>query len=105
RACSILEKAKEEGGFAECYEFSDSYEIALAKHIAQFPYVIEKVVVELRPQPAELLPYLYIIISLVSLPLFKLIIKYQIKIILLLFLYAKCFFCRKDNTYFFLIYQ
>ena len=49
RACSILEKAKEEGGFAECYEFSDSYEIALAKHIAQFPYVIEKVVVELRP--------------------------------------------------------
>ncbi|HJK10071.1 MAG TPA: arginine--tRNA ligase, partial [Methanocorpusculum sp.] len=49
RACSILEKAKAEGGFAENYTFTDPYEIALAKHLAQFPYVIEKVVVELRP--------------------------------------------------------
>ncbi|MDO5844512.1 MAG: arginine--tRNA ligase [Methanocorpusculum sp.] len=49
RACSILEKAKSEGGFKEAYEFSDSYEIALAKHIALFPSIIEKVVVELRP--------------------------------------------------------
>ncbi|HJJ99432.1 MAG TPA: arginine--tRNA ligase [Methanocorpusculum sp.] len=49
RACSILEKAKVDGGFAENYSFSDPYEIALAKHIAQFPYVIERVVVELRP--------------------------------------------------------
>lgn len=49
RACSILEKAKAEGGFAESYSFSDPYEIVLAKHIAQFPYVIEKVVLELRP--------------------------------------------------------
>ncbi len=49
RACSILEKAKAEGGFAESYSYSDPYEIALAKHIAQFPYVIEKVVTELRP--------------------------------------------------------
>jgi arginyl-tRNA synthetase len=49
RACSIMEKAKAEGGFAECYEYSDPYELALAKHIARFPYVLEKVVVELRP--------------------------------------------------------
>ncbi|MDU9375553.1 Arginine--tRNA ligase [Methanocorpusculaceae archaeon Sp1] len=49
RACSILEKAKAEGGFAENYSYTDSYEIALAKHIAHFPYVIEKVVMELRP--------------------------------------------------------
>ncbi|MDR3101895.1 MAG: arginine--tRNA ligase [Methanocalculaceae archaeon] len=49
RACSILEKAKEEGSFAENYTFSDPYELALAKHIARFPYVIEMVVVELRP--------------------------------------------------------
>ncbi len=49
RACSIMEKAKAEGGFAECYEYSDPYELALAKHIAQFPYVLEKVVAELRP--------------------------------------------------------
>lgn len=49
RACSILEKAKLCGGFSECYEFSDEYETALAKHIAQFPYIIEKVVSELRP--------------------------------------------------------
>lgn len=49
RACSILEKAKQEGGFAANYEYTDSYEIALAKHIARFPYVIGKVVDELRP--------------------------------------------------------
>ncbi len=49
RACSILEKAKEEGGFSECFEYADEHEIALAKHIAQFPAIVEKVVVELRP--------------------------------------------------------
>lgn len=49
RACSILEKAKAEGGFVESYVFSDSYEIMLAKHLARFPYVIEMVVAELRP--------------------------------------------------------
>ncbi|MDD2470626.1 MAG: arginine--tRNA ligase [Methanocorpusculum sp.] len=49
RACSILLKAKAEGGYSECYEYSDPYELALAKHIAQFPYVVEKVVSELRP--------------------------------------------------------
>ena len=49
RACSILEKAKEEGGFQECYEYSDSYETALAKHLARFPSVIETVVRDLRP--------------------------------------------------------
>jgi arginyl-tRNA synthetase len=49
RACSILEKAKIDGSFSENYNFSDPHEIALAKHIAQFPYVIEKIVTELRP--------------------------------------------------------
>ncbi len=49
RACSILEKAALEGGFSEEYTFTDPYEIALAKHLALFPYVVEKVVVELRP--------------------------------------------------------
>lgn len=49
RACSILEKANAEGGFTECYDYSDSYELALAKHIAHFPYVLDKVVTELRP--------------------------------------------------------
>ena len=49
RACSILEKAAGEGGFSEEYTFTDPYEIALAKHLALFPYVVEKVVVELRP--------------------------------------------------------
>ncbi|MDO5828528.1 MAG: arginine--tRNA ligase [Methanocorpusculum sp.] len=49
RACSILEKAAADGGFNENYEYSDSYEIALAKHLAHFPAVIEKVVNELRP--------------------------------------------------------
>ncbi len=49
RACSILEKANAEGGFTECYVYSDAYELALAKHIAQFPFFLEKVVAELRP--------------------------------------------------------
>ena len=46
RACSILEKA---GDFTECYELETEQEIALAKKIAKFPGVIEKVVAELRP--------------------------------------------------------
>jgi arginyl-tRNA synthetase len=46
RACSILEKA---GEFTECYDLETEQEIALAKKIAKFPGVIEKVVAELRP--------------------------------------------------------
>ncbi|WP_292426211.1 arginine--tRNA ligase [Methanoregula sp.] len=46
RACSILEKA---GTFAECYDLETGQEITLAKEIAKFPGVIEKVVAELRP--------------------------------------------------------
>jgi len=46
RACSILEKA---GEFTECYDLETEQEIALAKKIAKFPAVIEKVVAELRP--------------------------------------------------------
>jgi arginyl-tRNA synthetase len=46
RACSILEKA---GTFSECYELETEQEIALAKHIARFPTIIEKVVAELHP--------------------------------------------------------
>ena len=46
RACSILEKA---GAFTECCEVETELEIALAKKIAKFPSVIEKVVAELRP--------------------------------------------------------
>ncbi len=46
RACSILEKA---GEFTECYDLETEQEIALAKKIAKFPGVIEKVVTELRP--------------------------------------------------------
>jgi arginyl-tRNA synthetase len=46
RACSILEKA---GPFAHAYEFGDPQEIALAKAIARFPAVVERVTVELRP--------------------------------------------------------
>ncbi|HJJ46820.1 MAG TPA: arginine--tRNA ligase [Methanocorpusculum sp.] len=49
RACSILKKAKESGGFQECYEYSDPYEIALAKHLSLFPSIIEEVVHDLRP--------------------------------------------------------
>ena len=46
RACSILEKA---GAFEECYELETSQEIALAKQIAKFPAIIEKVIAELHP--------------------------------------------------------
>jgi len=46
RACSILEKA---GTFSLCYELETSQEIALARQIAKFPSVIEKVAVELHP--------------------------------------------------------
>jgi arginyl-tRNA synthetase len=46
RACSILEKA---GDFTECFELETEQEIALAKQIARFPGIIEKVVAELRP--------------------------------------------------------
>ena len=46
RACSILEKA---GIFSLCYELKTTQEIALAREIAKFPSVIEKVTEELHP--------------------------------------------------------
>jgi len=46
RACSILEKA---GDFTESFEVESEQEIALAKQIARFPMIIDKVVTELRP--------------------------------------------------------
>jgi len=46
RACSILEKA---GQFTECYDLKTDQEIALAKKIAKFPVVIDRVVTELHP--------------------------------------------------------
>ncbi len=46
RACSILEKA---GQFTECYDLETEQEIKLAKTIARFPAIIEKVITELRP--------------------------------------------------------
>jgi arginyl-tRNA synthetase len=46
RACSILKKA---GTFEECYELETDQEIALAKQIAKFPSVIERIVTELHP--------------------------------------------------------
>jgi len=46
RACSILEKA---GEFEPAYHYETGHEIALARHLARFPAVIEQVVVELRP--------------------------------------------------------
>ncbi len=46
RACSILEKA---GAFQETFEYRTEHEVALAKHLARFPAVIEQVVQELRP--------------------------------------------------------
>lgn len=46
RACSILEKA---GTFTECYDLESEQEIALAKQIAKFPSVIEKIAAELHP--------------------------------------------------------
>jgi arginyl-tRNA synthetase len=46
RACSILDKA---GTFTDCYEQKTVQEIALAKQVAKFPSVIEKVASELHP--------------------------------------------------------
>ena len=46
RACSILDKG---GEFAECYDMETEQEIILAKQIAKFPMVIERVITELRP--------------------------------------------------------
>ncbi|MFH0968467.1 MAG: arginine--tRNA ligase [Methanobacteriota archaeon] len=46
RACSILEKA---GDFPHFYGAEGECEIALAKHIARFPYLINQVVEELKP--------------------------------------------------------
>lgn len=46
RACSILGKA---GPFEPAYEFAMESEIALAKHIAKFPYVIQNAVRDLKP--------------------------------------------------------
>ncbi len=46
RACSILEKA---GRFDPAYEFVMESEIALAKYIAKFPYVIRNAVRDLKP--------------------------------------------------------
>ena len=46
RACSILAKA---GEFEESYSAESEYEIALVKHIALFPKIIDDVSRELRP--------------------------------------------------------
>lgn len=46
RACSILEKA---GEFVHAYQIESGHEIALAKQIALFPRIIERVVEERRP--------------------------------------------------------
>jgi arginyl-tRNA synthetase len=46
RACSILEKA---GEFTECFDLETDQEIALAKQIAKFPSVIEKIIADLHP--------------------------------------------------------
>ncbi len=46
RACSILEKG---GTFTECYDLETEQEIALAKKIAKFPRIIDRVVTELHP--------------------------------------------------------
>jgi len=46
RACTLLEKA---GTFTECYELETEQEIRLAKQIAKFPVIIDKVIAELRP--------------------------------------------------------
>lgn len=46
RACSILKKA---GTVSEEYELETEQEIALARQVAKFPAVIEKVIAELRP--------------------------------------------------------
>ncbi|MCT8337109.1 arginine--tRNA ligase [Methanoculleus sp. Afa-1] len=46
RACSILEKA---GEFERAYHYETDHEVALARHLARFPAVIEQTVEELRP--------------------------------------------------------
>jgi len=46
RACSILKKA---GAYTDWYELETDLEIALAKQIAKFPAIIDKVMTELRP--------------------------------------------------------
>ncbi|NLZ30037.1 MAG: arginine--tRNA ligase [Methanomicrobiales archaeon] len=46
RACSILEKADE---FERVYRYETEHEVALARHLALFPVVIERTVAELRP--------------------------------------------------------
>ncbi len=46
RACSILEKA---GEFTPAFLVEDPHEVALVKHIARFPFVLDQVVQELRP--------------------------------------------------------
>ncbi|KLK88451.1 arginyl-tRNA synthetase [Methanoculleus sediminis] len=46
RACSILEKA---GEFERAYTFETDHEVALARHLARFPAVVEQTVQELRP--------------------------------------------------------
>lgn len=46
RACSILEKA---GEFERAYRYETEHEVALARHLALFPAVVERTVAELRP--------------------------------------------------------
>ncbi len=46
RACSILEKA---GEFERAYNYETEHEVALARHLARFPAVVEQTVEELRP--------------------------------------------------------
>ncbi len=46
RACGILEKA---GEFEPAYRYETEHEVALARHLARFPVVIEETVTELRP--------------------------------------------------------
>lgn len=46
RACSILEKA---GEFEQAYRYETEHEVALARHLARFPVVVEQTVKELRP--------------------------------------------------------
>ncbi|WP_292365455.1 MULTISPECIES: arginine--tRNA ligase [unclassified Methanoculleus] len=46
RACSILGKA---GEFTRAYHYETDHEVALARHLARFPAVVEQTVQELRP--------------------------------------------------------
>jgi len=46
RACSILDKA---GEFERAYTLETDHEVALARHLARFPAVVEQTVQELRP--------------------------------------------------------